>query len=429
MSSSSIPDVSTPLSELKLVTMTISVTTGLNFNLAVIANHIELNQEILSVSFRKIKRGTFKKKKTSKSIVQSNDSEKFKNQCSFDIDIGEKIINTKLFNNGKIINVGCLNETHAVLAVTILMKHIQGLKGSLTTNYLTLAAFSNQKKFFKDELRKKFNDVIQIVGVELNVPLDLAPFDACLSVDAAYDLFTALLNSEPDYEQQIMYIYTVIQVFKYYYDEMDIINHIKEDKVLWDLINNAKKMSAAGITGIFPAYLGSMTLEKEHTPSIVLINKSTNSGYYVNRNNLEQLISKEPQVVSCNFDKNRYPGVIIEFKTSAVCDNKIIKFIFFNTGKINITAANSHAQIQEAYDFLNAFCQTHFKELLLKSEYVNKNKEYDAHLPDLFNVGIITDHSSGNSKHIYLLKKSYIMSNPRNLRMLKLNGYLDKYKI
>ena len=422
---SSIPDVSMPLSELKLVTMTIAVTTGLNFNLAVIASHIELNQEILSVSFRKIKRGTFKKKKSAESVV-GNDSEKFKNQCSFDIDIGEKIINTKLFNNGKIINVGCLNETHAVLAVSILMKHIQNLKGILTTNYLTLSSFSNQKKFFKDELRKKFNDLIQILVLELKVPLDLAPFDSSLAADTAYDSFTTLLGLEPDYEQQIMYIYTVIQVLKYYYDENDIINHLKEDKILWDLIQT--NISSTGITGIFPAYLGSMSIEKVHTPSIVLINKSTNSGYYVNRTSLEQLISKEPSIVSCKFDKNRYPGVIIEFKTSPACDSKIIKFIFFNTGKINITAAYSHAQIQEAYDFLNIFCQTHFKELLLKSEYVNKNKEYDAYLPDLFNVGIIKD-NSGNSKHIYLLKKSYIMSNPRNLRILKLNGYFDKYKI
>jgi len=420
---STIPDVSMPLSELKLVTMTIAVTTGLNFNLAVIAAYIELNQEILSVSYRKIKRGTFKKKKSTESGVD-NDSEKFKNQCSFDIDIGEKIINTKLFNNGKIINVGCRNETHAILAVTILMKYIQGLKGSLMTNYLALSSFSNQKKFFKDDLRKKFNDLVQILVLELDIPLDLAPFDSSLSADAAYEVFLDLLTQ--DYERQIMYVYTVIQVLKYYYDEIDIINHINEDHTLWDLIR--ANTGLTGISGIFPAYLGNMEPQKIYTPTIVLINKSTNSGYYVNRTNLEQLMSKEPAIVSCKFDKNRYPGVIIEFKTSAACGDKIIKFIFFNTGKINITAACSHAQIQEAYDFLNSFCQTHFKELLLKSEYINKNKEYDAHLPDLFNVGIIKD-PSGISKHIYLLKKSYIMANPRNLRILKLNGYFEKYKI
>ena len=420
---SGIPDVSMPLSDLKLVTMTIAITTGLNFNLAVIAEHIALNAEILSVSYRKIKRGTFKKKKSPDAGVD-NDSEKFKNQCSFDIDIGEKIINTKLFNNGKIINVGCRNEAHALASVSILMKYIHGLKGELIVKIPSLFSFQHLKKFFKDDLRKKFNDLIQILAVELPVRLDLAPFDLGLSVDEAYDHFQVLLQQEPGYERHIMYIYGIIQVLKYYYEETDIINHIKKDEGLWELIACT---SPENITGIFPAYLGQMDLEKKHKPTIVLINKSTNSGYYVNRATLETLISKEPCIVSCKFDKNRYPGVIIEFKTSAACGQKIIKFIFFNTGKINITAACSHEQVQEAYDFLNVFCQTHFKELLLTSEYVNKNKEYDLQLPDVFNVGITC--TNGLEKHIYLLKKSYIMSNPRNLRILKLNNYLDKYKI
>ena len=57
------------------------------------------------------------------------------------------------------------------------------------------------------------------------------------------------------------------------------------------------------------------------------------------------------------------------------------------------------------------------------SEYTNKIKEYEDSLPTKFEVGEV------EGQQYYLLKKTSIMSNPRNLRILKKIGLIDKYKI
>ena len=427
MCSITIPEKIKSLAPLKLVTMTISIATNLYLNLNVIAEHIVLNAQILNVSYRKIKRGKFKYALSGEDI--QNDSEKFKNQCTFDIDIGEKIINTKIFNNGKIINVGCLDKRHAVLAVDIIMKQIQGLSGHITIPRVNLFTNKNIKKFFKDDLRKKFGAQIQLFACLLDNPVDLAPFDPLLSADEAYLMFASLIT-EPEYEALIMYLYTVIQILKNYYDEKDLPNQIDrpEFKALLDLIT-AHTDAEYTVRAVFPSYVNhDQPLRQEYTPEIVLLNKSTNSGYFINRTSLEQLLTGEPLIITCKFDKNRYPGVIVEFQASAACDNKLVKIIFFNTGKINITAARTNEQVQEAYDFINTFCQTHFDALLLKSEYINKIKEYESNLPEQFNIGLVKN-AEGIENHFYLLKKSSILANPRNLRILKLHGYLEKYTV
>jgi TATA-box binding protein (TBP) (component of TFIID and TFIIIB) len=416
-----IPPHAIPLAPLKLVTMTIAITTDIYLNLGVIAQHIVLNEHILNVSYRKIKRGVFK---SGKSEV-TNDSEKFKNQCTFDVNVGEKIINTKLFNNGKVINVGCRDVEHAVKAVKIIMESVQGLSGGAVIPRATIYDNKNIKKFFKDDLRKKFGELIKTFDGLIGTGLDLTPFDLALSADDAFLLFEKLI-SDSTYECDLMYIYTVILLTKNYYDEKNIADniHTPEFKELLELILNHTSRDKTLITAVFPSYINNeLPLRLTYEPEVVLINKSTNSGYYVNRHNLEELLNKEAQIVSCKFDKNRYPGVIIEFQTTEV---KVIKIIFFNTGKINITAARTHEQITEAYDFINRFCQTHFDKLILKSEYLNKIKEYEDNLPDQFHIGKVLN-SQGIENQLYLLKKSSIKANPRNLRILKIQDYLDKY--
>ena len=103
-------------------------------------------------------------------------------------------------------------------------------------------------------------------------------------------------------------------------------------------------------------------------------------------------------------------------------DGKVIKIIVFNTGKINITAASTHEQVQEGYSFIEKICHERFEELLLKCEYQNKKKEYEDSLPDQQYIGTINDQS------YYLLNKTRILSNPRNVRWLHNLGIIDKYR-
>lgn len=399
---------------LKLVTMTIRVNLNTYLNLGVIAETIQLSDTIRSISYKSIKR-VYSPELGTAVIVKSADaddqSERFKNQCTLDINVGDKVVNTKIFNNGKIINVGCLSVEHATRAVEIIVSNIWDNCAKMTYVIPSITDIPNQKKFFKDEIRKKYSSIIQLLIIRLGLSTDLDAFDPILTADQALPAF---LENADDF----MFIYSIISIMKNYYDEkllLDVIDSPTFQETL-DMIISSR--SAGVITNVFPVHL------KKERPSgtdvhIELINKSTNSGYYINRKALQDILSTYKEIKTIEYDKNRYPGVIVQYEWN----NTVTKIIFFNTGKINITAAHTHEQIDQVYRFIKTICTEHFDELLLKSEYMNKIKEYEDSLPTRFEIGEI------NSQQYYLLKKTAIMSNPRNLRILKKIGLIDKYKI
>ena len=54
--------------------------------------------------------------------INPSNSGKFKNQCTFIINIGDKIVNSKLFKNGTLVLVGCKSLEDGILAINII-KH------------------------------------------------------------------------------------------------------------------------------------------------------------------------------------------------------------------------------------------------------------------------------------------------------------------
>ena len=91
---------------LKLVTMTIDMRLHRYLNLDVISKHVPLvapeQPGIVGVRFRDIRRGHHMK--AAESGPANLGSGRFKNQCTFIVNTGDKLINTKVFNNGEIVN-------------------------------------------------------------------------------------------------------------------------------------------------------------------------------------------------------------------------------------------------------------------------------------------------------------------------------------
>lgn len=134
-----IPKVVPLAAPLKLVTMTIDMSLGRYLNLDVIARHVSLSTDssigLAGARFRDIRRGNFKEATTPEPDScsrTSSSSGRFKNQCTFIVNIGEKTINTKVFNNGEIVNVGCKSTTHATDVASIFADAIHGLRGHVT---------------------------------------------------------------------------------------------------------------------------------------------------------------------------------------------------------------------------------------------------------------------------------------------------------
>lgn len=445
-----VPSKPVGLDPLKLLTITTMANVDTYFNLDVISHYIPLDKTIIGIHYRGLHRGLLVKPlpgedgddddetEPDESESQSNlpsidvdfDSKKsgqFKNQCTFIINDGTKLINTKLFNNGKIINTGCMDPQQAVFTANLILGRIFNMNGILTYNIptkLKCKCTKDLKKFYKDDLRKKFTDLIRLLVQYLNLETDLNCFDPKYSADKSFAEFLTACESNPSFIKDIMYVYSIITILKFYYKDTEITTHFRDESCqsLLAIITASTNFETGIISYDFPAYLNNHLPIKfdRNTVGIVVINKSTTCGYFINRKVLHDIMSLQPNVSACEYDKSKYPGVITSFVTTS---GKKIKIIVFNTGKINITAANTHEQCQEGYEFIKNICIDHFDELLMVSEYKNKKKEYEDSLPDQHYMGLV------NGQEYYLLHTVRILSNPRNVRFLHKLGMIDKYNI
>lgn len=432
----SMPTCAPPMAPLKLITMTVNAFMDVNLNLDVVARHTELNDKIVGISYRDIIRGTcLKSKSKSRHLTgtKGEDSEdyyttnsvsgKFKNQCTFIVNVGEKNINTKIFNNGKMVSVGCKAKEHAEIAANILRETFRNMEGLVIYTIPNDILSNNIKKFFKDDLRKKFGDLIQLLACELELDdFNIEPFSSATPADDAYKLFQDELANNPIYKIDVMYIYTIITILKCYFAENDLLDKFNtpEFQYLLATVINHTDHETGEISSEFPSYMNNkeLIIFDPQTVKISLINESTNCGYYLNRNRLQELMIDIPGVIKCEYDKNKYPGVITVYRTPT----KDVKIILFNTGKINITSTCTQDQVEQAFRFIETVCRNYFSDLILDSEYHNKIKEYEDKLPTQFHVGVI------NEQQYYLLKKSSITSNPRNVRFLKIKNLLNMYR-
>ena len=430
-----LPECAFKLEQLKLVTMTVMADIPTYFNLDVVSRYIPLDNTIIGIHYRDIHRG--------QDDPEANDSEddipmvdtdmgaesksgRFKNQCTFIINDGSKIINTKLFNNGKIVNGGCKDIQQAVFTANLILGRIFNMNGNVSyiiPSKLKYKSMKDLKKLYKDDLRKKFGNLIKLLVTHLNINTNLECFDAKYTADDSFNAFMTMCETDPSFIKDIMYIYTIITVLKCYYKDTLIIDNFGDDSFqkLLNIIIASSDHEKNIISYDFPSYLNNdlpIVFNKD-TVNIVLINKSTKCGYYINRKALQSIMTNQPEVSLCKYDKSKYPGVITKYTTSS---GKIIKIIVFNTGKINITAANSHEQCEEGYEFIKRICTEHFNDLVMKSEYTNKKKEYEDSLPDQHYMGLVND------QEYYLLYKVRILSNPRNIRFLHKLGLIEKYK-
>lgn len=418
-----------PLDPLKLVTMTIDVNINRCLNLKVIAEHIKIDHQITGVKYLSIKKGDYE---------QDEKEGRFKNQCTFNINVGEKKINTKLFNNGKMVNVGCTDILHAHRATEILLQRIHNMNGVISYEIPLTFSGKRLKKFFKDDIRKKFGDLCQLLVYYLELDMDIEPFNPEYTADESYNVFLDILNQDPSYSEEIMYLNTVISVLKCYYDETELLDRFGDPEfqyLLAIISNNSYRSNTQNgyITYELPSYLNNheqITYQQDKL-SIVLINESTNCGFFINRESLrdilEDMIVDDNDTVntvkSCTYNKSNYPGVIIEYRTPTNNQqpNKVIKIIIFNTGKINITSARTHQQVVHGYNFIQSICHKFFHKLILSSEYDNRKREYESSLPDQHYIGTI------NGQQYYLLNKRKITSHPRNTRLLHMHGKLSHY--
>jgi TATA-box binding protein (TBP) (component of TFIID and TFIIIB) len=427
------PDLPLP----KLVTMTTLASLDMNVNLNVVAHYLDLDDEIVGVHYeyqsihKGVESGKKKKKRSDDSVIDEacdlSESRPFKNQCTIIVNVGVKNVNTKLFNNTKIINTGCSQLEHCTIVGRILARKITGLSGLVSYKIPEAVRTVKRVKFFKEELCKKNGKLICSLVKDLGMEMDVRPFrcgaEGELSIEEGYALFGQLISADPVYGYNVMYLFTLIGILNCYCDSnLSLYDCYKQQHYqnMLQLLINSTNHEQRLISCVLPAYIdiGTTLTFDEGTVKCELLNMCTNCGYYINRNRLHTLMENHELTEGCSYKKQSYPGVKIFVKAS---DGKIIKVIAFNTGKINITACKTYQHVEEAYQFISHVCKTYFDELLMITEYHNRQQEYNDSLPNQHYVGKV------NGEDYYLLKKSTIAANPRNARHLSDLKLLDIY--
>jgi|688.fasta_scaffold121928_3 TATA-box binding protein (TBP) (component of TFIID and TFIIIB) len=395
-------------SKIQMVTMTVGYNLGKFINLKVL-HGIILDQYIVGIKCDNKIRGNIKIK-LNKNMARNNAKSKdFKNQCTLiiackwridDVHDGIKLINAKLFNNGKIIFTGCTDIEQIKFALSIITERLYCLQ--------TICDYNNDIKTHKfnsalisDVIKKEviFNkEYIKIIleFMILNNEIIETKINELCNADN-YDIYKK--------------IYTRLYAIKAYYP----IEAIKDIDILPEYIY---KILLNKLGNMFPSYIGNeeiITINHANI-NILNINSRMSCGFSIKKNVIYELLKEDPCIKNIYYDENIYPGIKAQFQSSSETQKKM-EIIFFNSGKINITSTQTFAQIDEIYEFIVSFCRKHYKLICIERDDIVKLNKHIASLPNQYII------NSGDDIYV-LLKKTHIQSNPRNTYII--DNYINK---
>lgn len=110
-------------------------------------------------------------------------------------------------------------------------------------------------------------------------------------------------------------------------------------------------------------------IEFKHKRETILINSNFTCNYFINRNNLYNIIKKN---IKCNYDSCSYPGIQCKYKLN---NNKYISYMIFRTGSILIVGKCEHPEIIEIYEYIKKLLNDNFQYIYESDTLYKENKE------------------------------------------------------
>ena len=392
--------------KIQMVTMTVGYNLGRFINLKVL-HGLDIDDIVVGIKCDNKIRGNIKTKIAKSKNTQTKD---FKNQCTLIIackwgssscaggggnENVTKLINAKLFNNGKIIFTGCTDLEQIKFALNIITERLHLLHISCDYeikihkhkfNNVGISDVIKKEVIFNKEYIKIILEYMMLTGEIDKVSIN----ELCMI--ANYGL----------YKQ----IYSRLYAVKAYYP----VAIVKGLQIMPDFMY---EILSKKIGDIFPSYIGNheRIIIDHANINILNINSRMSCGFSIKKNVIYDLLKEDPSIKNIYYDENIYPGIKAQFQSTSITQKKM-EIIFFNSGKINITSTQTFEQIDEIYEFITSFCRKHYDAICIERDDVVKMNKHIASLPNQY---IIRD----NEDTYVLLKKTHIFSNPRNVYLME----------
>ena len=393
-------DMPTP-SKIQMVTMTVGYNLGTFINLKVLHGLI-LDDIIIGIKCDNKTRGNIKTK-VNKNTIKTKD---FKNQCTLIISskwtqdgiITTKLINAKLFNNGKIIFTGCKNIEQNIFALNVIANKLYMLESPCDyESDIKCHKHKFNTLFISDVIKKEiiFNkDYVKLILEYMIISGEIGEISMNdLSHADNYDIYRQ--------------IYSRLYSIKAYYP----IDAVKGLQILPEFMYS---ILSKKIGNVFPSYCNNskkICIDIANI-NILNINSRMSCGFSIKKNVIYELLKEDPSIKNIYYDENIYPGIKAQFQPKGQSLKKM-EIIFFNSGKINITSTQTFEQIDEIYEFITAFCRKHYSAICIERDDVISLNKHIASLPNQYII------AEGDAVYV-LLKKTHIYSNQRNIYIMKM---------
>lgn len=394
----------------------------------------------------------------------------FRNQVTLNIITPGKSINTKIFSNGTIIFTGCKKVEQAETAKTILLKRLEGL--SAIIKYEIETPQEGIKRLWKSKISKQLPILIELQKYyntmgDMNQPI-ISPLlqiihhirnmnlSAVIKEQTIIDQLTVLLTDDVYIRNALYYYLQVISILKLYFPEKELCNlDLQQGNtfntgiiyilklIKYQFMNNTYELQPA----MFPASLSNISQEKSsyHHPlysssikeslelqsssikgnpsypiRIVMIYHMFNCNYLVNRKSFMEELKTQPGIQYTEYDNINTSSAKASYQVKlGNTTTETVSICCYHSGKVNIIS-KSFETAYITYQFISNFLKINRE----KFEIINNISKIDVTSNELPNFVSIGEH---NNMSYVLLKKTMVLHNPRNLKILKELELLDKY--
>lgn len=431
-------------SQLELIIIACTTNIGCNINLELMAQKLELDDQIVGKKMLGIvEQGDIKKKGQHKKNKSKTVRKDFSNQCTIIVKISpDKKINLKIFGDGEIVITGGLTKSDGTTAINILKNKIRNLSGDYKINpdRDLFSIFETSYSYLK-YINKHYLIFLKLFSIfENNIDLKL---DLILNKK-----YIKNFKSNTDDIQ--------FESFVTVHDQNDMTNYIKlvqiynilhlyfTDKLLLEKLNNSSDNVHQIIHKLYnldkitlPITFEPKIFDRDNVIEISNYNTMFNANFSIDRENFTQILnekySRNGTIISAKFEPTVYQGIIIKYISRVLCKPdchstagknshcpcKLISIFVFQEGKIIVTGGRHWDQINDGYNIITN---------ILKDEYSNivVEKQIEQNVVEI--PSQIQQQNPDGSTSIYINKNDVIGNNPRNVYILKRLELLHLYE-